>query len=170
MGLYKNCYSVNGASVELAELALYDEVEARNVAAPPGNPGFDDLMGEPFLEDNDDDGVGERVRPEEVVQVKCKVDFGSYEVQQQEQHGNEPSGQLTLEVYESDLAARGLLVDGVVKIRPNDRLLRVLNSESGEVRIDLTTSGRPGMFVYEVRPAETGTGKLKIMLEHRRSA
>lgn len=163
MGCLKPCLSVSGDSVEIAVLELYDEPAAR--ATPPG---FDDVLGEPFLEDGDGDGVGERVRPGVVVEVLAKVDFRRYEEQVQDGTGNVPEGDATLTVTESELAKKGLLVAGVIGVRANDRLLRI-KSRSGSVRVDLLHGGREGLHVVEVRPSETGSGVVKIVLEDRRA-
>jgi len=169
MGLYKPCYSVSGEAVEVAVLGLYDEAAAIVLAAKPGNPGMDDLMGEPFLEDNDADGIGERVRPETTASIKCKAKFGSFEEQNQTPSGNEPESFLTLTIATSELSKAGLLTAGQVGIRPNDRLLR-LQSKTGVVRVDFEAAGRSGVHVVEVRPGATGSGIYKIMLEQRQPA
>lgn len=170
MGTLKSCFATGGESVEIAVLGLYDETKAREVASVeyPNNPGFDDLLGEPFLEDLDSDQLGERVRPEVETQVRCKLRFTRYEEQNQDQSGNAPQTFATLTLFEEDLVSRGLLVGGKVAIRPNDRLLRVLKNTLGNpVRVDFEQDGRPGLHVFEVRPGETGTGVFTVLLERR---
>ena len=167
MGLFKPCYSVNPliGSTEVAVFELYDEVESRNVG--PANPGFDDVLGEPFLEDTNDDGIGERVRPVTVVNVNVKVKFTRKDEQQQDGTGNAPGSLMTLTVSEEHLRSLGLLTNGKPGIRANDRLLR-LQSSSGVVRVDFEAGGLTGPFVFEVRPGETGSGVFMILLENRR--
>jgi hypothetical protein len=92
----KSCFSVSGDSVEIAVMRLYDEPEARTVSV--SNPGFDDVMGEPYLEDTDDNGIGERVRPEDEVLIKCKAKFTTDEEQRQDQIGNAPASLVVLTV------------------------------------------------------------------------
>lgn len=167
MGIYKPCYSTSECFSETVELELYDETEARNVSV--SNPGFDDVMGEPFLEDTDDDQIGDRVRPSTTVELKARVEFSRYKEQEQAGSGNDPASMLKLIVNEEELVRLGLLADGEIKIRPNDRLLRV-KSEGGSVRVDFTVDGRDGVYVYEVRPGDTGTGLVEFMLENRRKA
>ena len=170
MGIFESCFAVNGASVETAVLELYDEAKAREVASVefPDNPGFDDTLGEPFFEDLDGDGIGTRVRPGVEVSVKAKADFARHEEQRQDQVGNAPESFVTLTLYEEDLVARGLLVAGKMAIRPNDRLLRLENTTSGAVRVNFEQDGRDGIYVFEVRPGETGTGIYQVLLEKRR--
>lgn len=162
MGLYKNCYTTVGDAVEVAVLGLYDEAQARSV-----DPGFDDTLGEPYLEDADDDGLGERVRPETVVEVNAKAEWVRHEEQDQDGVGNAPRSLLMLTVFAEQLAAAGLLAAGVVSIRPNDRLLRLQNA-AGAVRVDFEQDGRDGLHCFEVRPGETGTRKFTILFENRR--
>ena len=146
-------------------LELYDEAEAINVS--PANPGFDNLLGEPYLEDTTGDGVGERVRPGNVVEVKAKAEFTKHEEQEQDQAGNAPDSFLTLTMFTPMLESMGLLVNGVYGIRPNDRLLR-LESSTGKVRVDFEQNERDGLFVFEVRPGPTGSRTLQVLLEKRR--
>jgi len=167
MGILKPCLSVSGGSVVVGKFALYDEVEAINVLAPPGNPGFDDVMGEPFLEDNDDDQVGERVRPEILIDVLGKVDFVEHRAQRQDPTGNAPESRVRFRVSRGELVSRGLLVNGVLLIRNNDRLLQLVDRQ-GRTRYDFVANSHVGFFVYEVRPGETGTNIVDVLLEQRR--
>lgn len=170
MGVLKSCFAVSGESVEVAVIEMYDEAKAREVASVefPLNQGFDDVLGEPFLEDNDADQIGERVRPGVEVSVKAKVKFTKHEEQRQDQVGNAPDSFLTLTLYEEDLIAKGLLTAGKVSIRPNDRLLRLENSTSGVTRVNFEQDGRDGVYVFQVNPGETGTGIYEVLLEKRR--
>lgn len=167
MGTLKPCFSVSGESVECAVFELYDEAGALVTAPAPGNPAFDPLTGQPYLEDNDDDGLGERVRPGIAATIKCKADFAKHEEQNQYQAGNAPESFLTLTVAEEELEAQGLLTNGVYGIRANDRLLR-LQSQAGKVRVDFEQNGRDGVYVFEVRPGYTGERTVQIFLEKRR--
>ncbi len=165
MGTLKPCYSISGESVEIAVLELYDETEAINVG--PTNPGFDDLLGEPFFEDLDLDGIGERVRPSTTVSIKAKAEFSRFEEQRQDQVGNAPDTFMNLVVSEEELVAKGLLTSGVLGIRPNDRLLR-LETNKGVTRVDFQEDARDPVYVFEVRPGSTGERTYTIMLEKRR--
>lgn len=169
MGTLKNCLSVVGDSVEVAVFELYDHAEAINVS--PTNPGFDDVLGEPYLEDGGSDGIGERVRPGTVVSLKCKADFGKHEEQSQDGAGNAPSSFLTLTLFKANLEAQvpALIVAGKILVRPNDRLLRI-EDRSVNVRVDFEADGRDGLHVFRVDPGETGTGIVKVFLEKRRPA
>lgn len=164
MGIFSSCYtsSEETGSVEIAEIELYDEAQARAQA-----PGFDDALGEPFLVDGDDDGIGERVRPGTVVELRTTARWTRAEEQQQDGTGNAPSSLLLLTVFRSELISKGLLVDGKCSLRPNDRLLKLKNS-AGEVRADFELDGRTGLFCYEVRPGETGESTLTLLFEQRR--
>lgn len=167
MGLLKPCYSTSesSGSYEIAVIALYEEAAARVVT--PTNPGFDDVLGEPRFADVNDDSIGERQRPETVVEIRAKAKWSRNEEQTQDNTGNAPSSFLVLTVLEKDLKAKGLLVNGVLSIRPNDRLLRLQNG-AGVIRHDFEHANRDGLHVFEVRPGETGTGILTILLEDRR--
>lgn len=169
MGCYKACYSTSesSGSVERAVIALYDETTARTVTPSPNNPGFDDLLGEPRFADTDNDGIGERERPETEVEIKAKAKWSRNEEQTQDGTGNAPESFLTLTVFEDDLKARGLYSNGVVGIRPNDRLLRI-QSPAGEIRYDFEKDRREGLYCFEVRPGETGAGILFLLFENRR--
>lgn len=172
MGIYSSCYSTSSqtGSAEYAVLELYDEEKAREVASVeyPTNPGFDDVMGEPYLVDQDLDGLGERVRPSVTVLVKAQLKAPRYEEQNQTQAGNSPDSLITLTLFEQDLTTLGLLVDGVCEIRPNDRLLRIQDG-SGNVRAEFAHGGREGLYCVEVRPGETGTGTFVAVFESRRA-
>ena len=162
MGILKPCLSVSGDSVEYAVIETYDEPDARTTP-----PGFDDVLGEPYLVDSDDDGIGDRVRPGTEITIKAKAKFSSFEEQRQDQTGNEPASFLTLTAFARDLTTRGYLSNGTVMIRPNDRVLRLQNG-AGAVRVDFTRAGREGVYVVEVRPGETGSGIYEIVCEARR--
>lgn len=165
MGILKPCLSTSGNSVVVGKFSLYDEVEAINVQA--ANPGFDDLMGEPFLEDVNGDRKGERVRPEIEVDVLGKIEFIQHEEQIQDATGNAPSTRLRFRASRGELVSRGLLVNGVILIRPNDRLRR-LEDRLGRIRYDFEDDDRSGYYVYEARPGETGSNVIDFFLEARR--
>ena len=73
MGVLKSCYATSGESIEVAVFELYDETAALTA------PGFDDVLGEPFLIDTNSDGIGERTRPGTVVKVKAKAKWTTHE-------------------------------------------------------------------------------------------
>lgn len=160
MGCFKPCYSVSGliGSHEYVVLGLYDEQEARNQP-----PAFDDVLGEPFLQDNDDDGIGDRVRPEEVVTVLGRVNVIKRDEQRQDQVGNAPIARVEIIFSEPRLQELGIIVDGVSKIRANDRLLRVEDAD-GYVRIDFGT----GLHCIEMMPGSTGEAVWIAVFERRR--
>ncbi len=162
MGCLKPCFSTNGGSVEYAVIQTYDEITARATS-----PGFDDTLGEPFLPDDDEDGIGERTRPGTEYRLRCKATWTRGDEQTQDQVGNAPTSSLTITLYEADLEAEGLLVDGVLEIRPNDLLLR-LEKPNGTIRWDFARGGHLGMYCFEVRPGETGTGLFYVLFERRR--
>lgn len=172
MGLLKNCYatSTSSGAVEIAELALYDEAKQREVASVeyPDNPGFNDLLDELIVIDLDDDGLADPIRAENLVEIVTKYDATQHEEQQQTHTGNAPESLVELTAYYSDLKAKGLFVNGVIAIRPNDRLLRI-KSGSGDVRIDYTFGGRDGLYCVEVRPGDTGTGIVTLVFRSRRN-
>ena len=165
MGILKSCLSTSGGSVVVAEFALYDEAEA--IAVTPTNPGFDDLMGEPFLEDNDSDQVGERVRPEDLTRILGKLSFTRNEEQRQNATGNSPRSFAMLRVSRGELERKGLLVDGVYGVRPNDRILRV-RDRVGRILHEFEHGNRDGLYVVEVRPGETGSNVVDIHFVKRR--
>lgn len=175
MGCLKPCLTTTTESGnrEIVVFELYDEVEARNVS--PTNPGFDDLLGEPYLEDDivspDSNEIGERVRPGTIVKLKARVEISKNEEQNQDGTGNDPQGSMRVIVDEPTLLAATpvLLANGVVKIRPNDRLLRI-ETPAGAVRAEFTKGQRFGKFVIEVRPGDTGEGDWTIVLEERSQA
>lgn len=165
MGILKSCISSSGNSVVLGHFSLYDEVTAIEVT--PTNPGFDDVMREPYLNDQNLDRVGERVRPEIEVEVLGKADFSRFEEQTQDGTGNAPRSHVRFRVTRGELESRGLLVNGVVVIRPNDRLRR-LEDRKGRIRYDFESGDRDGLYVFEVRPGETGSNVIDFLLETRR--
>lgn len=161
MGLYKPCYSTSAmlGSVEWAIIRLYKEADTR-----AASPGFDDLLGQPFLVDNDNDQIGEHVRVEQEIRVKAKFSTSRFKEQSQDQTGNAPTSFVKLTLYEEDLAAQGYLVAGVLEIRNNDRLLRMEN-DLGVTRINFEADGSLGLRCYGVDPGETGTGIYEAQFE-----
>ena len=162
MGLYHACYSTSPSSnmVDIAVLELYVQSEARS-----GDPGFDDILGEPFMPDGDDDGIGERTRPTETVELTCKAEFSGFDEQDQDQTGNAPTSSAVLTIYEDQLEALGLIQDGILAIRANDRLLRLKHGASGEVRAEFASGGRQGLRCFGTMPGKTGTGTWKLSFE-----
>lgn len=154
MGFLRPCLSGSEIlnATERVLLELYEEDLARSTS-----PGFDDVLGEPLLPDTNDDGIGERVRPSRQVVVKGRVEVRMNEEQAQDHTGNAPKSSIVLTMFETNLKRLGLLVDGVLEIRPNDRLLSVSNRRN-VIRYDFTRGSRVGLSCYRVDPGGTGEG------------
>ena len=163
MGVFESCLSSTEelGAAERAVIELYEEDLARSTS-----PGFDDVLGEPFLADADDDGLGDRVRPGTEKTVKAIAEIASLGEQEQDQVGNAPTSSVTLTLFEKDLKRRGLLSDGVCSINVNDRLLR-LENRRGTVRVDFSQRG--GLFCFEIAPGDTGSGIWVARFEERRA-
>jgi hypothetical protein len=174
MGIYKRAiYSVNDCSTDEAFIEIYDVAVAQ-----AGPPGFDNVLGSPYKTANPDgSGLGVRHRPGTVVSVKAKSYWTSDEDQNQTNVGNNPGTRLSLTFYTWDLKKRGLLVNGVCKIKPNDRLLRLVHWKGdvekfpdwaeGEVRADFTRDPRRALFCSQVQHAPPGGHVLKAFFENR---
>lgn len=170
MGLFQPVYSVNGPAIEFALLELLDLSAQRTTS-----PGVDDVMGTPFRNDRGD-GVGARVRPTTQVTLRCKAAPLRSEEQILDQVGDDPDSRLQLTLYEEDLIAAGLLVNGILKLKADDRLAKLLNSDGiqapdGTIRVDFTHGGtRPGLRCYEVRPAYTGARTYLMLFESQKAS
>jgi hypothetical protein len=164
MGFLRPCLStsLSSGATELAIIEMHDENEEILQL------NYDDILGEPLYPDTNSDGIGERTRPGIIVELKCKAKFSQYEEQMQDQVGNNPESELKLTLYEEELRSKGLLLaDGTLKIKPNDRLLRLVKS-NGDVRINFEQGGRSGLFCYEIRPGETGDRTFVAMFDTRK--
>jgi hypothetical protein len=173
LGLYTAIYSEAGANIEYAVLELLDLAAAR--AASP--PVYDDVLGSLFLPDTDGDGIGDRNRPTTQVTIRAKVStWPKQDMQAMDQTGNDPDSRLFLTLYEDDLAEAGLLANGVLSLKPDDRLLKLLNSDGiqatdGTVRFDFTRGGtRKGLRCLEVRPGLTGERTVRMVFESQRES
>lgn len=161
MGFLKPCYSVNPltASTEYAVIQRYMEADTRSAS-----PGFDDVLGQPFLHDINDDQIGELQKVENQVIVLAKYSNRRLKEQEQTQVGNAPRSFVELTLYASNLEDEGLLANGTCGIRANDRLIRIQDAD-GNVRIDFTSDGSDGLKCIGVDFGETGTGKLTANFE-----
>ena len=72
-----------------------------------------------------------------------------------------------LRVSRGELERKGLLVDGVYGVRPNDRILRV-RDRVGRILHEFEHGNRDGLYVVEVRPGETGSNVVDIHFVKRR--
>lgn len=165
MGLLKPTLSVSGSSGAMEVAIIHRHDENQEIALI----NYDDVMGELLFRDNNGDGIGERTFPFVEVAVKCKVKFSTFDMQDNDATGNTPTSNMAITMFEDDLKALGLLTNGVLILKPNDRLIRI-ESLAGDVRVDLTSGGRDGLRCYEVVPGETGSRIYIAMFEARKVA
>ena len=143
----------------LAELFRLDT--AAMAAVDPDGPGpleggYDPDFKEPVVVDQDDDGIGERVRQEHPpVRVPCQVDTKVFEELRMFASGNAPRSRIDLVFHFKDLERMGL-VDGDTGdplLRPGDRL-GALYDKAGQLVQEVRTP--PGLYVTEARPIGFG--------------
>jgi len=143
----------------LAELCRLDT--AAMAAVDPDGPGpleggYDPDFKEPVLVDQDDDGIGERVRQEHPpVRVPCQVDTKAFEELRMLASGNAPRSRIDLVFHFKDLERLGLVdaASGDALIRPGDRLAAIRDL-CGDLVQEVRTP--PGLFVTESRPIGFG--------------
>ncbi len=141
----------------LAELSRLD-TRATAEGNPDGTGGYDPDFKEPVLIDNDDDGIGERVRREHSpVRIPCQVEPEVFEALQMLASGNAPRTRMELVFHFTDLERLGL----VGQIHPGDRLGAIYDF-GGELVQAIRTS--PGLFATEVRPGGFGLGRKRNLL------
>lgn len=173
-GIYRRAvYSVNDCETDQATIEIYDIAAAR-----AQSPGFDDLLGTPLkTAAPDNSGLTIRNRPGEKVIVRAKGQWMKDEEHNQTNVGAANPSVLQLTMYTWDLNQRGLLIDGVPKIKNNDRLLTLAHWNDdvdaipdwseGATRFDFTHDNRRGLFCYEVRHQHPGVRQLIAMFEFR---
>ena len=143
----------------LAELCRLDT--AAMAAVDPDGPGpleggYDPDFKEPVLVDQDDDGIGERVRQEHPpVRVPCQVDTKAFEELRMLASGNAPRSRIDLVFHFKDLERLGLVdaASGDALIRPGDRLAAIRDL-CGDLVQEVRTP--PGLYVTEARPIGFG--------------
>ena len=143
----------------LAELHRLD-THATATADPDGTGplegGYDPDFKEPVLVDQDDDGIGERIRQEHpAVRVPCQVDTKAFEELRMQASGNTPKSRIDLVFHFKDLERLGLVdaASGDALLRPGDRL-GAIHDKAGELVQQVRTP--PGLFVTEARPIGFG--------------
>lgn len=143
----------------LAELCRLDT--RATAAVDPDGPGpllhgYDPDFKEPVVVDQDDDGIGERVRREHPpVRVPCQVESRVFEELRMLASGNAPRSRLDLVLHFKDLERLGLVdaASGDALIRPGDRLAAI-HDRAGRLVQAVRTP--PGLFVTEARPIGFG--------------
>lgn len=164
----------------LAELFRLDTHAMATVdpdGAGPLEAGYDPDFKEPVVVDQDDDGVGERVRAEhEPVRVPCQVDTKVFEELRMHASGNAPRSRIDLVFHFKDLERLGLVdaASGDALLRPGDRLAGLFD-KAGELVQAVRTP--PGLYVTEARPSGFGLNMarprrnlLMVTFEDRRPA
>jgi hypothetical protein len=143
----------------LAELCRLD-THATATTDPDGpgplTGGYDPDFKEAVVVDQDDDGVGERVRLEHPpVRVPCQVDTKVFDELRMMASGNAPRSRLDLVFHFKDLERMGLVdaASGDALIRPGDRLA-ALRDLCGDLVQEVRTP--PGLYVTEARPIGFG--------------
>ena len=126
------------------------------VGPDPAAPGYDPDFKEPVVVDQDDDGIGERIRAEhEPVRVPCQVDTKVFDELRMFASGNAPRSRIDLVFHFKDLERLGLVDAGTgdALVRPGDRLAAIYDKAG-----DLVQSVRtpPGLYVTEARPSGFG--------------
>ena len=148
----------------LAELFRLDTHAMASVGpdgAGPLDAGYDPDFKEPVVVDQDDDGIGERVRAEhEPVRVPCQVDTKVFEELRMFASGNAPRSRIDLIFHFKDLEQLGLMdvASGDALVRPGDRLA-ALYDKAGELVQAVRTP--PGLYVTEARPSGFGLGRAR---------
>ena len=143
----------------LAELFRLDTHAMATVdpdAAGPLETGYDPDFKEPVVVDQDDDGIGERIRAErDPVRVPCQVDTKVFEELRMFASGNAPRSRIDLIFHFKDLERLGLVdaASGDALVRPGDRLAALYDKAGALVQSVRTP---PGLYVTEARP--TGFG------------
>jgi hypothetical protein len=143
----------------LAEMCRLD-THAMATVDPDGpaplEGGYDPDFKEPVVVDQDDDGIGERVRQEyPSVRVPCQVDTKAFDELRMMASGNAPRSRLDLVFHFKDLERMGLVdaASGDALIRPGDRLAAIRDL-CGDLVQEVRTP--PGLYVTEARPIGFG--------------
>jgi hypothetical protein len=129
-------------------------------AAAAESPGYDAIFREPETS-IDVTGKRSKARRERVIQCRCQVETGTYELQQMTPMGNAPASSLTLVFHYCDLEEAELLVAGNrPTIKVNDRLIKLLVAETGDVATDFDKlpNGATAVPVYVTEATPSGYG------------
>ncbi len=143
----------------LAELCRLDTLAMATVDPDGAGPlagGYDADFKEPVVVDQNDDGVGERVRAEHApVRVPCQVDTKVFEELRMFASGNAPRSRVDLVFHFKDLERLGLVdgASGDALIHPGDRLSGLYDKAGALVQAVRTP---PGLYVTEARPSGFG--------------
>jgi len=137
----------------VAEIAQLDTVATEGID-PPGTitSGYDPDFKEPVLASPSPEGTGVSQRQEKPpIRVPAQVEFGPFEQLRQAFSGNLPDSRIVLVMDFKDLDRLGLIDPGgnETLLRPNDRVVRVLNGKNEVIE---TFPNPPGMFITELRP------------------
>jgi len=148
----------------LAELHRLDTASMASVDPDGPGPltsGYDPDFKEPVLVDQDDDGIGERVRQEHPpVRVPCQVDTKAFEELRMFASGNAPRSRIDLVLHFKDLERLGLVdpATGDALVRPGDRLGAIYD-KAGALVQEVRTP--PGLYVTEARPIGFGLNMVR---------
>lgn len=130
------------------------------IATAANTPGYDALFREPTTT-IDVMGKRTKARKERLVECRCQVETGTYELQSMTPTGNAPLSQLTLVFHYEDLDAAGLIGDSNRPlVNVNDRLVKLLVDETGETATDFDKlpNGQPAVPVYITEATPSGYG------------
>ena len=143
----------------LAELHRLDTHATATVdpdGAGPLEGGYDPDFKEPVLVDQDDDGIGERIRQEHpAVRIPCQVDTKAFEELRMLASGNAPKSRVDLVFHFKDLERMGLVdpTSGDALLHPGDRLGAIYD-KAGDLVQQVRTP--PGLYITEARPIGFG--------------
>lgn len=152
----------------LVELAQLDTVatEADPDGAGPLTSGYNEFFRSPVkVLENPTDQVGKDSRVESgPIQFLAQIEPKMFERLTMLAGGESPDSRFGIIAHYDDLERRGFL-DATTKkttIRKNDRLVRILNCDTGEL-IE-TIANPPGLFVHQVQPIGWGLGRERNLL------
>ncbi len=119
-------------------------------------PGYDPDFKEPVLVDNNDDGVGERIRHEHPpIRIPCQVETKVFEDLQMMASGNAPQTKIHLVFHFKDLERMGLVdaLTGKALMAPGDRLAALHDMQGHLVQAFISPND---LYVTEARPIGFG--------------
>ncbi len=146
---------------ELFRLDTHAMAGPVGVGPDPAAPGYDPDFKEPITIDQNDDGVGERIRAEHPpVRVPCQVDTKVFEELRMLASGNAPRSRIDLVLHFKDLERLGLVDAGTgdALVRPGDRLGALYDKAGALVQAVRTP---PGLYVTEARPIGFGLDRAR---------
>lgn len=131
--------------------------------AGPETSGYDIDFREPIgVAADATDRIGETLRIENFIECMAQIEPGQFEAMTQVLGGTQPDSEIQIVLHFKDLEERNLVdLDGVAKIRLNDRLDRIIDKCGNEVQV---IRNPPGLFVTQVLPGGYGLGPRRNLL------